>query len=82
MNMLVYQSLDLINEQYARIKGKNEHEQNVKTLKQYNESCYLGLLFETNVSDYEFDVYAHISQTRYKYILIKNEQHSILRKIG
>lgn len=59
--MLVYQSLDLINEQYARIKAKNEHESNAKTLKQYNESCYLGLIFESNVSDYEFDVYAHIS---------------------
>ena len=51
-------------------------------LKQYNESCYLGLLFETNISDYELDVYAHISHTRYKYILIKNEQHLILKKIG
>ena len=80
--MLVYQALDLIEEQYARIKSKGEHEQNAKTLKQYNESCYLGLIFEANISDYELDVYAHITHTRYKYILIKYEQHNILRKIG
>ena len=61
MKMLVNQSLDLIDEQYARIKHKAEHEQNVKLLKQYNESCYLGQIFEGNISDYEFDVYAHIS---------------------
>ena len=82
MRQLVNQSLDLIEEQYARIKSKQEHEINAKVLKQYNESCYLGLLFETTISDYELDVYAHISHTRYKYILIKNEQHLILRKIG
>ena len=82
MKMLIFQTLDLIEEQYARIKTKTEHEQNSKVLKQYNESCYLGHIFEANISDYEFDVYAHISLTRYKYILIKNEQHNIIRKIG
>lgn len=50
--------------------------------KLYNESCYLGLIFESQVGDYEFDVYAYISHTRYKYLLIKNEKHSILREIG
>ena len=41
--------------------------------KLYNESAYLGLLFETNIGEYEMDVYAYMSITRYKYILIKND---------
>ena len=50
--------------------------------KHYNEKCHLGLIFQTQVSDYELDVYAYISLTRYKYILIKNDQHTIIQKIG
>ena len=45
-------------------------------------NCYLGLLIESNVNEYELDVYAYVSNTRYKYILIKNEQHQIMRNIG
>ena len=40
-----------------------------------NTSCFLGQLFEAQVSDFELDVYGFISNTRYKYILIKNDQH-------
>jgi len=40
-----------------------------------NTSYFVGLIFEANISDYELDVYAYISNTKYKYILIKNDQH-------
>ena len=41
--------------------------------KLYNESTYLGLLFEANIGEYEMDVYAYLTNTRYKYIVIKND---------
>lgn len=50
--------------------------------KLYNESTYLGLLFESNIAEYEMDVYAYLSNTRYKYIVIKNDQHAIIRQMG
>jgi hypothetical protein len=50
--------------------------------KLYNENTYLGLLFQSNVSEYELDVYAYMSNTRYKYFIIKNDLHSIQRAIG
>lgn len=85
--MLVYQALDLINEQHARIKGAKENEINKKLEKDQPElaistSCFLGLLFEAHVSDFELDVYAFIASTRYKYILIKNDQHQIQKNLG
>jgi hypothetical protein len=49
---------------------------------QYNMACFLGLLFEANVAEYELDVYAFISNTKYKYILIKNEPHNVLKNLG
>ena len=79
MNMLVYQCLDLVSEQYARLKTREEHE---KIRQKYNESCYLGLIFETTLSDYEFDVFAYVSPTRYKYIMVKNEEHRIQQQLG
>jgi len=39
-------------------------------------------MFEANVSDYELDVYAFLSNTKYKYILIKNEPHTVMRNLG
>lgn len=41
----------------------------------YSTTCFLGLLFETHVCEYELDVYGFVSSTRYKYILIKNDHH-------
>ena len=70
MQMLVYQSLDLIEGQYARLKTKGQHESMAKL---YNESTYLGMIFESNIGEYEMDVYAYLSNTRYKYIVIKND---------
>ena len=85
--MLVYQGLDVINEQHARIKGAKENEINKKLEKDQpelavNTSCFIGLLFEAHVCDFELDVYAFISNTRYKYILIKNDQHQIQKNLG
>lgn len=78
--MLVFQALDLITDHYARIKGAKEHEFNKKQEKEMpelsmNYSCFVGHLFEAHISDFELDVFAFISSTRYKYILIKNDQH-------
>lgn len=50
--------------------------------KLYNENTFLGQLFQANISEYELDVYAYMSNTRYKYFIIKNDQHSIQRAIG
>jgi hypothetical protein len=80
MELLIYQSLDLITEQYSRIKTKQEKE--LLQENKYNEKCYLGLLQESQIDDYEFDIYAYVSNTRYKYILLKNETHSIIKQIG
>lgn len=41
--------------------------------KQVNEACYLGCLFESFIDEYELDLYAYVSVTKYKYILIKND---------
>lgn len=79
MNMLVYQSLDSVIEQYARLKTKEEDSSNKP---HYNDGCYLGLVFETNLSDYELDVYAYVSNTRYKYILVRNEEHKTQQQLG
>jgi len=38
-----------------------------------SESTYLGLIMETFVSQYQMDLYGYISNTNYKYIIIKNE---------
>ena len=77
MQLLVYQCLDLITQQYARIKTKKEKDSQEKM---YNESTFLGLLYQANLSEYELDVYAYITNTRYKYIVIKNESH-VLQKL-
>jgi len=76
--MLVYQALDLITEQYSRIKGSKENEMNKKQEKDqpdlaFNTNTFLGQLFEAHIQDYELDVYGYLSSTRYKYILIKND---------
>ena len=79
MTMLLYQCLDLVDEQYARIKPKS---QDNTSYSNYNESCFLGLIFETTLSDYEMDVYAYVSNTRYKYFLIKVEDHATQVQLG
>jgi len=43
--------------------------------KLYNENTYLGLLFEGLIGEYEFDIYGYISNTKYKYLLVKNDTH-------
>jgi hypothetical protein len=92
MKMLVYQTLDLITEQYARIKPNIKPERKDPTTPKqqdprkphndFNTSCFLGLLFEANVGEFELDTYAFVSNTKYKYILIKNEQHQIIRNLA
>ena len=47
-----------------------------------NLNCFLNLQFEANVGEYELDVYAYLTNTKYKYILLKNDQHQIMRNIG
>ena len=69
--MLVYQTLDLIKQQYGKIKTVEQN----KKQNNYNESCYLGCLFESNLDDYELDFYGYVTNTHYKYILIKNDTH-------
>lgn len=49
---------------------------------QYNSSCFLDLMFEANVADYELDVYGYLAYTKYKYIVIKNEPHNVMRNLG
>ena len=71
MRMLVYSALDLVDE-YARIKTKDHPK---KTSKLYNESTYLGSIYEGKIGEFEFDVYGYISNTKYKYILLKNDDH-------
>lgn len=52
MQLLVYQALDLITEQYARIKSKKEHDEVLdgikkdpsNQLKHYNIMCFTGLI--------------------------------------
>ena len=69
MNLLVFQALDLIESQYGRIKTNNELKERMHS--KYNNSTYLGLLYEGNVGMLELDVYGYISNTKYKYIVIK-----------
>ena len=69
--MLVYSSLDFIDE-YGRIKNKDHAK---KYQKLYNESTYLGCIYEGKIGEFEFDVYGFISNTKYKYILLKNDEH-------
>jgi len=45
----------------------------------YNESTFLGLMFQANIAEYELDSYAYITNTRYKYIVLKNESHKLLK---
>ncbi len=72
MQLLVYQCLDLITQQYSRIKTKQEKENSEK---QYNESTFLGLMYQSNLGLFELDVYAYLTNNRYKYIVIKNDNH-------
>lgn len=71
MRLLVYQTLDLVDD-YARVKTKK---QQMSVAKLYNENTYLGLLFEGLIGEYEFDIYGYISNTKYKYLLVKNDTH-------
>lgn len=76
MNLMVFQTLDLIESHYSKIKTE---EQNKAKNVRYNEDTFLGCLSSSNLGLYEFDVYAYLSNTKYKYVLIKNELHSIQR---
>jgi hypothetical protein len=86
MLMVVYQALDLISEHCSRIKGSNEHRNNEKLVKEtpemaYSTNCFLGLLLETHVGEFELDVYGYVANTKYKYIIIKNEHHNTKRQL-
>ena len=50
--------------------------------KLYNENTYLGLIFEGHVGELEFDCYAYVTNTRYKYILMKHDNHSTFRDLS
>jgi hypothetical protein len=62
-------------DQYARIKGLHEQDaiKHGPTQLVPNALCFLGLIFEAHIQEYELDVYAYISATKYKYVLIKND---------
>ena len=77
MNLLVFQALDMIESQYAKIKSEKQFE---ALPKMYNDNTFLGLLTESTISTYEFDVYGFLSNTKYKYILLKNDSHPILKQ--
>ena len=81
MKMMVLQSLDIIDEQYGKIKTETHHNL-ISNTNQYNDQCFLGCVFEANVDEYEMDIFAYISITKYKYILIKNDQHQLQRNLG
>ena len=85
--MLVYQALDLITEHYGRIKNDNEEKQNQKDMKEapelaYKTTCFLGLMLQVHVCEFELDVYGYLTSTKYKYFLIKNEHHQIQRNLA
>ena len=65
--MLVFQTLDVFDEK-QKIKAGSKAPGGAV------EPTYLGLLLETFVSHYEFDIYGYISNTNYKYVIVKNEQ--------
>ena len=39
-------------------------------------------MYEANVSEYELDLDAFVTNTKLKYILLKNESHQIMRNLG
>lgn len=64
--MLVYQTLDTFDE---KAKIKSVQEKKVGTI----DPTYLGLLMENFIETYELNIYGHITNTNYKYVIIKNE---------
>ena len=62
--MLVYQTLDHFDEK-QRLKGV--------TGKAPTEPTYQGLLTEAYIGQYLLHVYGYISNTNYKYVIVKNE---------
>ncbi|CDW88798.1 UNKNOWN [Stylonychia lemnae] len=77
LKMLAYQTLDLFDEK-QRLKGTSKVQAGpspapILQSSGHGESTYLGLIMETCVSQYQMDLYGYISNTNYKYIIIKNE---------
>ena len=64
--MLAYQTLDYFDD-------KQKVRAPPRAPNQPQEPTFLGLILETFIEYYPLDVYGYISNTNYKYILIKHE---------
>lgn len=64
--MLAYQSLDFFDE-------KQKMKAQVRQQSQMQDQTYMGLLMEIFLETYTLDIYGYITNTNYKYIIIKNE---------
>ena len=71
LKMLVYQTFDLFDEK-QRLKSQSVIRQ-PPGQSAHSETTYLGLIMETFISQFQIDVYGYISNTNYKYLIIKNE---------
>ena len=67
LKILTYSTLDFFDDK-QKIKGASRAP-NVA-----QEHTYLGLIMETFLEYFSLDIYGYISNTNYKYIIIKNEQ--------
>lgn len=64
--MLAYQTLDLFEEK-QKIRGAGGKSGGGQ------DPTYMGLVMETFLEYFQLDIFAFISNTNYKYIIIKNE---------
>lgn len=75
IKMLAYQSLDLFDEK-QKLRGTSRAPASSTATMQgstHSESTYLGQILETWVSQYQLDLYGFVTNTNYKYLIIKNE---------
>ena len=47
--------------------------------KHYIIQCFQGLIQEANIAEYALSVYSYISNTKYKYIVVKHEGHAVIK---
>lgn len=64
--MLVYLTLDILEEK-QKLKAVSRSESS------YTEPTYMGLIQEQFIHYYQLDIYGYISNTNYKYLIVKNE---------
>ena len=79
MSMLAYSSLDVFSEKSQIIPDRVKTAQDAKDKSlgkeptKEQEPTYLGLLTQSFVDRYEFDVYGFVSITNFKYVVFKIE---------